>query len=185
MTNGDETDLWPHALAFVLRHEGGFSDDPVDPGGTTHYGISLRYLRGLGVHLGDIDGDGDVDADDIRALTRADAAAIYKRDWWDRYLYADLPAPVAVKVFDLAVNMGANQAHKILQRAVNRLHPSAPVLKIDGVLGPATRAAAVACKPAELLDALRTEAANFYLLLIAAKPALARFRRGWLRRAAA
>jgi hypothetical protein len=54
------------AMSFTGKWEGGFVNDPKDPGGATKYGISLRFLRDLAPELGDVDGDGDVDADDVR-----------------------------------------------------------------------------------------------------------------------
>ena len=71
------------AHAFVARMEGGFVDDPADPGGTTNYGVSLRFLKSQGLEAGDIDGDGDIDADDIRALTPERAAGVLRRAFWD------------------------------------------------------------------------------------------------------
>lgn len=189
-------DPFEDAVAVVLQHEGGFVDDPVDPGGATNFGVSLRFLRGLGDldgdgYLdGDLDRDGDVDAEDIRRMTREQAKAIYRSQWWDRYGYGQLGLPkVAAKVFDLSVNMGAHQAHKCLQRALGSVGLD---LSDDGILGPASRRAIEDVAKAArqgvnsegaLLAALRSEAAGFYRTLIAEKPAFAKYRRGWLRRA--
>jgi lysozyme family protein len=179
--------LFDRALAVVLSHEGGFTADAADPGGATNYGVSLRFALTVGDRDGDgrldldLDGDGDVDAADIRALTAREAADVYRYFWWDRYGYARFHLTIAAKVFDLAVNMGAPQAHKVLQRAVRAA--SGLALVEDGVLGPKTAVAVADIPPFSLLIALRSEAAGFYRSLIAAKPALAKFETGWLNRA--
>jgi lysozyme family protein len=169
------------ALAVVREHEGdAFTNDPADPGGATKYGISLRFLRSLGHELGDVDGDGDVDATDVRTLTWDQAAEIYRREFWDRWGYERLPETVAVKVFDLSVNVGPGQAHRLLQRA---LRAAGSPVKEDGVLGPVTRSACFSALSGGLLAALRSEAAGFYRLLVESRPDLARFILGWLSRA--
>lgn len=181
--------LFASALAFVLEHEGGLSDDAADPGGITRWGISLAYLRkeGLldldhdGVLDGDVDHDGDVDAADVRALPRERAAMLYRTRWWERYGYTRIADPAtAIKLFDLAVNMGPQPAHRCLQRAVRACW--FPVAE-DGELGPKTLSAVNAADPRSLFPALKSEAAGFYRSLIAARPALAKFEAGWLTRA--
>ncbi len=65
-----------HETAFRLAHEhvakweGGYFDHPNDPGGVTMYGVSLMFLKSLGLVEGDIDGDGDIDRDDVLAIKR-------------------------------------------------------------------------------------------------------------------
>lgn len=170
------------AVSHVLQHEGGFVDAPTDPGGATHFGVSLRWLRGLGDTdgdgwlEGDLDHDGDVDADDIRALTQDQALGLYRTQWWDRYGYGQLADQrLATKIFDLAVNMGAGQAHRLVQRALRAVGKT---VREDGVMGPETRAAVDAYAYQGLLPALRSEAAGFYRSLN--KP---EFVAGWLNRA--
>jgi lysozyme family protein len=171
------------AIKTVLQHEGKYVDNPADPGGATNYGISLRWLTSIGdadndgVLDGDIDLDGDVDADDIAKMTVEQAEGFYKLHWWDKYGYGKIQdQSVAVKVFDLAVNMGAKQAHKCLQRAIR----SAKLLKLkdDGILGQQTLDAANSTNYTHLLCALRSEAAGFYRSLN--RP---QFLEGWLNRA--
>lgn len=176
------TDIgWQAALAVVMEHEGGFVDDPNDPGGATKYGVSLRELRRLGDLDFDLDGDGDVDADDIRALTPDAAAAFYRKHFWDRHGYGRFPDLfVATKVFDLAVNMGPGQAHKCLQRACRAA--GSPLID-DGILGPKTHAAVAALHFKGLLPAIRSEAAGFYRGLVIAKPVRGKYLAGWLNRA--
>ena len=168
------------AVAKVLEHEGGLSDHPADPGGITKYGISLRFLTSLGFPYGDLDQDGDIDADDIRGLTKVQAIEIYKKQWWDRYQYWRLPDQVDWKTFDLAVNMGAKQAHKLLQRACMSCEQ---YLAVDGIIGPNTLRAVNVVPWHCLFAALRSEAGGFYRSLVAIRPELKGFLRGWLNRA--
>lgn len=171
--------LFEKALEVLLSHEGGLSEHPADPGGTTKYGISLRYLQSLGVGVGDLDGDGDVDAEDVRGMTREQAAAVYWRMWENRP-FRELPGRIAVKVFDLAVNLGSKRAVRLLQRA---LRACGRTVIEDGVLGPQTIRAAHSVPVDMLLAALRSEAAGYYRMLVAARPTLRVFERGWLNRA--
>ena len=157
------------AIARLLGDEGGSVDNPADPGGATKFGISRREYPDL----------------DIAALTRAEAIAIYYRDWWQRYRYSDLPGPIGAKLFDLAVNIGPEHAMRCLQRA---LRACGRRVAEDGVMGRATAAAAAGANQLALAAALRAEAAGYYRTLAA----LERGRRdggdreflsGWLNRA--
>ncbi|MGE5611439.1 MAG: glycoside hydrolase family 108 protein [Bacillota bacterium] len=166
--NVSESEKFRRAIEILLAHEGGLSEDPHDPGGITHWGISLRSYPHLGV-------------DGIRNLTRGQAIAIYRRDWWDRLRLGEIESPeVSAKVFDLAVNVGAGTGIRLLQKAlVATGHP----LQVDGIIGPVTLKAANEADPDALLAALREEAAHHYRLLIAKNPELARYEKGWLNRA--
>lgn len=170
------------AIRVVLEHEGGFVNDPVDPGGATNYGISLRWLSKQGL-LGDFDHDGDVDVDDIRKMTRERAVELYYKEWWLKYGYYQLVHDdLATKVFDLAVNMGAKQSGKLLQRAIAQFDSK---IEIDGVVGPKTIIAANKIMGESLVVVLRMEAMEFYASLIKKNPEFEKYRRGWTRRAMA
>ena len=168
-----------YAVSIVLKHEGLFSDNKADPGGATNFGISLRYLQSINL---DVDKDGDVDKNDIRKINQQEAKQIYKKHWWDKYKYNQIrDLNVATKVFDLAVNVGSKQAHKLLQRAINRTQNEH--LGVDGVLGPNTLKFTNTIPSDNLIKNLRNEAKHFYLTLIAEKPILKEFKNGWIRRA--
>ena len=109
--------LFDQSFEVLLGHEGGYSNDPRDPGGETQWGISKRSYPSL----------------DIKSLTLADAKALYRRDYWDRAQCDKLPPGLAFAVFDAAVNSGIGQAIRWLQRAVG--------VADDGVIGPLTLAA--------------------------------------------
>jgi len=164
-----------NALNWIFQAEGLLSDDPDDPGGTTKYGISLRFLSSLG-NLGDIDGDGDIDSDDIRALTPADAASLYLNHFWTGVRADELPDRLNIAVFDMAVNAGVRRAVKILQQAL-------PV-KLDGIIGPATLAAArraMAHAPDFLIVYLGYRA-QYYRDITLANSSLSKYLRGWINR---
>ena len=157
--------LFEKAITLVLKHEGGYVNDPNDLGGETKYGISKRSYP----HL------------DIKNLTVEQAIEIYRRDWWDKYRYGDIKdQDVATKVFDLSVNMGPATAHRLLQEALVFL--GYPV-EIDGIIGPQTIAAANKADPRRLLQVLRWLAAHHYYRIAAQRPQSRAFLIGWLKRA--
>ena len=159
-------DKFRQAVEVVLKHEGGYVNNPNDPGGETKYGISKRSYP----HL------------DIKNLTRDQAIEIYHRDWWEKYQYGKIEnLKVATKVFDLSVNMGPAQAHMILQGAVNFVIDSG--LKVDGVIGVKTLAAVNATDPTKVLQAMRYMAAEYYYALAKRRAESRAFLMGWLNRA--
>lgn len=175
-------DRFQHCVKVILEHEGGLSQDKNDPGGTTNWGISLRYLRTIGM---DINHDGVINDDDIIGLPLIDAVKIYRKYWWDAYRYTGFNELVVVeKVFDLAVNMGAHGAHKLLQKAINFIRPLNDLIVVDGILGGETFAAANALYGDKLRDRLRIYAHMRYLQIIENNPQLEVFKNGWFKRAA-
>jgi len=176
-----------NCIDFVIKHEGGYT---VDHAGPTNYGVTVSTLRretqdanNDGYMDGDIDHDGDIDADDIRKMAGDDAKEIYRRQWWaalgyDRIL-SDL---VARKVFDMAVNMGHSQGVRLLQRAVNALLPMGN-LKVDGIMGAKTVKATNQLDPVVLVKELRAQMAAFYRRIVHKHPSYQKFINGWLRRA--
>ena len=166
-------------ISSILEHEGGLTKDKRDPGGTTNWGISLRYLKNMGL---DLNGDGVINDEDVIGLHKDGAVAVYRQYWWDKYKYAAFNELVVVeKVFDLAVNMGGMAAHKLLQIAINRLNQKP--IKVDGLLGGITFAAANSTDGGKLREQLRECAEHRYIEILAANPAMEWARKGWMNRA--
>lgn len=170
----------------IIDREGGFVDDPDDPGGATKYGVSLRALRGLAI---DVDQNGHIDADDIRAITREQARQIFIQTYFYQPRIAILPNDIQAVLFDSYVHMGS-QSVVILQRLLQAL---GHILADDGIIGPQTaQATARACaKDSQLFcDSYSIERRNFYLRLGDQKPQFRKYIRrrtgrkgGWITRA--
>jgi len=129
------------SLALVLKSEGGWSDNPADPGGATMKGVTLANFR---TYV-----KADATKDDLRNITDAQLSTVYRRFYWDATAGAELPDGIDYAVFDFAVNSGPSRAAKYLQAVIS--------VTQDGRIGPAT-IAAIKAKPAtdvinELCDA--------------------------------
>ena len=180
MEENQENIRFKKAFDVVMKHEGGLVNSPNDPGGITNFGISLRFLLASGI---DINHDFDINSSDIIDLTKDQAKEIYKKYWWDKYRYNEIIyLDVAIKIFDLAINMGAIQAHKLVQRAINSLDNQRQT-SVNGILGQKTLAAINAISPMHLLAAIKKEASKFYTLIAERNPNLKIYLNGWLRRA--
>lgn len=170
----------------IVAREGGFVNDPADPGGATKHGVTLATLRRLGL---DLTGDGWTDLADVRAVTPERAAAIFVEHYFRRPRLADLPESVQPSVFDMYVNAGAN-AVKLLQRLLIDMGHD---LAEDGAVGSLTIAAAhraAAPDPVLFADAYGIARRNYYYRLGDARPASRKFARrrdgskgGWILRA--
>ena len=121
--------VFDHAVGFVLQEkiEGGYVNDPRDPGGETNFGISKRAYPKV----------------DIKNLTKDAAIAIYKSDYWDAVCGGDLPAKIAIAVFDAAINQGNGAAKRLLQKAAGTT--------ADGIIGPQTLSAVTQANEEALL----------------------------------
>lgn len=128
------------SLARVLKHEGGYSNHPSDPGGPTNFGITIhdyrRYIRANGT------------AADVRDMTLADAAKIYRTRYWHALRCDELPAGLDYAVFDYGVNSGIGRAAKVMQRLLGIGNGTA---MIDAVIAGA-RAADASSLIARLCD---------------------------------
>lgn len=150
------------ALALVLAHEGGYVDHPKDPGGATNLGVTIGTLSDW---LGR-----PATKNEVRALTRATVAPIYRKNYWDRVRGDELPAGVDYCVFDFAVNSGAGRAIPSLQRAIG--------VADDGKIGPITLTAARDKPSAQTIERICADRLAFLRRL----STWADFGKGWSRR---
>lgn len=150
------------ALSLVLKHEGGWSDHPKDPGGATMKGVTLanfrRYIKP------------NATKEDLRRITDEQVATIYRRYYWDAVAGAELPGGIDYAVFDFAVNSGPARAAKYLQAVVGA--------KQDGKIGPATLKATRAMVRATVINDLCDRRMDFLRRL----PTWGTFGRGWTSR---
>ena len=170
----------------IVAREGGYVNDPDDPGGATNFGVTIHTIRRLGL---DLTGDGAVGIDDVKALSRAQAEAIFVEHYFHRPRIAALPEVLQPSVFDMYVNAGGN-AVKILQRLLRQMGHD---VAVDGVIGPQTADAAHAAHaaaPGHIADAYGLARRNYYFRLADRRPASRKYARtraggkgGWIRRA--
>ncbi len=153
---------WPACLASILKTEGGWSDDPEDPGGATMHGVTLATFRH---YFG-----ADMTKDDLRNITPDQESHIYQHGFWNPVLGDLLPSGVDLCVFDVSVNSGPGRAAKILQEAVG--------VTADGMIGPATLKAASAIPARTLIVSYSTIREAFYKSL----STFDHFGAGWLNR---
>lgn len=170
----------------IVAREGGFVNDPDDPGGATKYGVTIHTMRALGI---DLDRDGAVTISDVRALTKEHAIEIFEKHYFEKPLIALLPQVLHATVFDMYVNAGGN-AVKILQRLLREMGHR---VVADGVLGPQTIGAAQAAyleAPDFLADAYGIARRNYYFRIADRRKASRKYARtraggkgGWIKRA--
>lgn len=154
-------------LPRILSHEGGYVDDPQDPGGATNFGVTLATARAFKL---DLDHDGDVDKADVKALTPATVAPVYHRGYWLASSADNCPVGLDYIVFDCAVNQGVGRATKWLQKVAG--------VTADGVIGPKSIAAIQKLEPTRAVK----DFADLRLAHYQSLPTFARFGKGWTRR---
>ncbi|KCV31206.1 glycoside hydrolase, family 108, partial [Bordetella bronchiseptica 00-P-2730] len=148
------------AFDRLIGHEGGYSNNPADPGGETMWGVTAAVARANGY------------TGPMRDMPRDTAKAIYRARYWTPVRGDMLPPAVAFQVFDAAVNHGTGQAAKWLQAAVGTAQ--------DGQIGPLTLNAAAGMNPTMLALLFNSARMMFYTNL----PTWPTFGKGWARRVA-
>lgn len=156
------------AFVIVVGEEGGFSNATSDPGNWTSGQCGSGRCQGTKFGIS----AAAYPALDIASLTVEDAKAIYRRDYWERVEADALPPPLALLVFDAAVNNGVVRAVRWLQQAAGAT--------VDGVMGGGTLAAIAARSGngAALLAEFQAQRMTF----MAALPTWRSFGLGWARR---
>lgn len=122
-------DSFDEAHQFTARWEGGWSNHKDDPGGATMLGVTQRTYDRWRVGRG-------LPTRSVRQVTKPEALAIYRQGYWQPVRGPELPAPLAMVVYDIAVNAGPGRAIRMLQGAAGAA--------VDGQFGPKTMAAALA-----------------------------------------
>lgn len=149
------------AIAVVLQNEGGYVNNPADPGGETNFGISKRAYPNL----------------DIKHLTMDAAKEIYRHDYW---VFQDLNSQaIATKCLDLAVNLGLHGGIKLVQESLLTLGQD---VQPDGIWGPKTESTLNGSLDSEVLPEIRTEQSHHYVEWVAQNPARYPELKGLLRR---
>ena len=159
-------DDFARCLAFTLRAEGGFTNNPADPGNWTGGHVGAGELRGTNFGIS----AAAYPTLDIAGLSAAAAGEIYRRDYWAPLQGDALPLPVALAAFDAAVNAGPGRSVIWLQQAAG--------VAADGVLGAQTLAAIKAADALALAREALARRIDFYIGL----PGWAEFGLGWTRR---
>lgn len=166
----------------IVKREGGYVNDPDDPGGATNYGVTIGTLKSLKM---DLDKDGRVTIADVKLITPALAEQIYLEHYFRKPGIDKLPPSLHATVFDMYVNSGSN-AIKILQRMVG--------VNADGALGPVTYKAVEEYAKGKtavfVSDAYGIARRNYYYSLADARPASRKYAKrkdggkgGWIVRA--
>lgn len=150
------------ALAAVLKHEGGWSDHPKDPGGATMKGVTLAtYEQYLGRKVSKVE---------LQLIPDFHLRDLYRTRYWNSVRGDDLPSGVDFAVFDMAVNSGSRRAARVLQTVLG--------VTSDGLIGPQTLSAAKSHNPIALIESYQRARQDFLETL----PTFATFGKGWTRR---
>ncbi|GAA6157892.1 holin-associated N-acetylmuramidase [Ruegeria sp. HU-ET01832] len=170
----------------IVSREGGFADDPDDPGGVTKYGVTIHTMRRLGL---DLTGDEFITGQDVKRLSKTQAVDIFVSHYFKGPRLGMLPEVLQPSVFDMYVNAGA-QAVKILQYLLRKMDFK---ITVDGVVGPQTAKAsktAALPDPIALRDAYGVARRNYYFRIADGRVASRKYARtqtgrkgGWIRRA--
>jgi lysozyme family protein len=155
---------WQKSFELMLKSEGGYVNNPADPGGMTNLGVTkATWENWVGR---------ESDEAEMRGLTPEKVEPLYKKKYWDAVRGDELPMGLDYLMFDFAVNAGAGRAIKTLQTAVG--------VTPDGGFGPMTMAAVQAVDPVELIERFSQAKEDFYRSLTT----FSTFGKGWLNRVA-
>ena len=155
---------WQKSFELMLKSEGGYVNNPADPGGMTNLGVTKATWENWVGRASD--------EAEMRGLTPEKVEPLYKKKFWDAVRGDELPVGLDYLLFDFAVNAGAGRSIKTLQSAIG--------VTPDGGFGPMTMAAVQAIDPKELIERFSQAKEDFYRSL----PTFGTFGKGWLNRVA-
>lgn len=167
------------AVKVVLIHEGGWVDDPVDPGGETNFGWSMLMIKRLGLTPEQL-GVPNFEPGCLKFMSVDTAKSLYRQHFWLSWFDQIDDQTAATKICDFGVNAGVEHAIQRAQRAANDCGAQ---LKVDGAMGPAT-VAAINAAGSGFVAAMAKEMEDYYRTVVANRPASAKFLPNWLHRAA-
>ena len=153
------------ALKFALQAEGGFVDNPSDPGGATNYGITQEVYDNFRTAQ-------SLPVQSVKNISMDEVDDIYAKNYWMAGNCDEMPLTLAVAHFDACVNCGIPQAVKFIQQILG--------LTVDGEYGPMTASAVETSK--NLVDGILLARRGFYTALAQEKPSMQQFLKGWLKR---
>ncbi|WP_298855429.1 glycosyl hydrolase 108 family protein [uncultured Ruegeria sp.] len=153
------------ALSFTLKWEGGYVDNPNDPGKATNKGITQKVYDAYRQSHG-------LPTQSVRAISQKEVDDIYLKDYWDMAKCPDLPSVLGIVQFDSAVNCGTGRAMKFLQQAVG--------CTADGLWGPSTATHAASCSPVTTAGTYLDERVSYYKAIAREHTSNEVFLKGWL-----
>jgi len=162
-------------LQFVLKWEGGLTNDPDDPGGRTNKGITQKEYDKFRKSKG-------LPTQDVAKINDEEVYEIYYRNYWLATKCNELPSVLRLVVFDTAVNMGVGTAIRLLQQALNEFLTQDKKLKVDGIIGPKTLEAARTMNDKVVAKKMLELRLYRYCDIVKNNPKLVKFLKGWARR---
>lgn len=170
------------AIKLLFKLEGGFVDNPKDPGGATKYGISIRFLISEGILSSDPKEYDNFDLNYVKSLTPDEASKIYQRDFWDNNNIGSISSQrIANMILCECVNLGTKMFVTIVQKAINAVNENNNI-STDGVLGDITLKAINECDENKLIPQMKDKAILYYNYIAAKNKNLKEFLKGWLKR---
>jgi lysozyme family protein len=167
-----------YAMKTIIKHEGGYSDEKLDNGGPTKYGISLRYLKSSHIC---IDGDCSENANEIIHLTLTEADSIYYKQWYEKFHYDKIKNEnLLTDIMDFSVNAGACEAHKLAERAINDINSNNVPISCALTIKSINQINSI--EPVLFHAAFQKQEEDFYYQIVKRNPSQKMFLESWLRR---
>ena len=149
-------------LDLLLKDEGGFVNNPKDPGGMTNLGVTKTAWESF---VGRASSEKE-----MRSLTRKSVSSFYEKKYWDACKCDSLPSGIDYLIFDFAVNAGVGRAIKTLQDVLG--------ITKDGSIGPVTLQNVDISDKIDLISRYSSAKIRHYESL----PTFPEFGKGWLSR---